>query len=366
MTPSSSCALSSRRPERDVRYFWLGYDGPCPIRSFLWAQREGRMEVAERARKCVVFIGTKDARSGAFTPLGTGFLAVKRCQEIQFQHVITARHVVEMVAGDEVAIRVNIADGGSEVITAPKTAWYFAKGQSYIDVAMCPLMLTQHYFDIVHIDLDGDLYDGSQMRPLEVGDEVFATGLFTSHQGEAHNIPICRFGNIAATADEPVLTEFGDMHGILVEVKSLGGLSGSPVFVRFHAPRHLGGVPPRTCLIGLMHGHFLVENPEDAISPSGKDRSTGQINTGIGLVVAADHILDLINNPDRESERMAAVERIRKRSKVKADAAVSHLTRSALPASEPPSPPATDANPTHQEDFNSLVGAAARKREPED
>ena len=321
------------------------------------------MDIAERARKSVVFLGGKDSYSGAFVPLGTGFLAVKRCQEIQFQHVITARHVLDMIAGDDVWIRINKSEGGSEIISAPKKSWFVASGDTYIDVAMCPLMLTQHYFDIVHIDLDNDLYDGSQMRPLEVGDEVFATGLFTSHQGEAHNIPICRFGNIAATADEPVLTEYGDMHGILVEVKSLGGLSGSPVFVRFHAPGYLGGVPAKTCLIGLMHGHFLVENPEDAISPSGKDRATGQINTGIGLVVPADYILDLVNNPDRESERMAAVERIRKRSKVHADAAVTRLTRAALPASEPgAAPPATDGNPTHREDFDDLVGKAAKRR----
>jgi hypothetical protein len=344
------------------QFVWVGYDGPVPLRSFLWVLREGSMDIAERARKSVVFIGAKDKRSGAFTPLGTGFLAVKRCHEIQFQHVITARHVLDMIAGDDVSIRVNVKEGGSEIASIPKKSWYMFPGSDpYIDVAVCPMMFAQHYYDIVHINLDLDVYDGSQHRLLEVGDEVFTTGLFTSHHGEAHNIPIARFGNIAATTDEPVPTEYGDMYGCLVEVKSLAGLSGSPVFVRFHDPGYLGGVPAVTFLIGLMHGHFLVENPEDAISISGKDKATGQINTGIGLVIPADYILDLVNHPDREAEREAAVKRIRKRNKVRADAVRSDEKIEGDDASH-----STDANPNHLEDFRRLEAAAVKKREQED
>jgi hypothetical protein len=314
------------------------------------------MEIAERARKCVVFIGWKDALSGVFTPIGTGFLAVKQTGDIKFQHIVTARHVLDMIASDDVFVRINDNDGGSELAATKKRHWYtHATTEPYIDVAVCPMMLAQHHFDIVHVDFDLDVFGLKGERPLEVGDNVFVTGLFTSHHGEAHNIPIVRFGNIAATVDEPVLTEYGDMHGYLAELKSLGGLSGSPVFV--YRPG------PSIALIGLMHGHFLVENPEDAISVSGKDKPTGQINTGIGLVVPADMILDIVNHPDREAERVAAVERIRKRSKVRADAAVARVQKVAL---EEPSPPATDANPKHREDFSSLVSAAARKREQED
>jgi hypothetical protein len=296
------------------------------------------MEIAERARKCVVFIGSKDPRTEVFMPLGTGFLAVKETGGIKFQHVVTARHVLDMIAGDDVFIRVNENQGGSELTFNKKKHWYMhPTTEPYIDAAVCPMMFAQHHFDIVHIDLDFDPYSASKFvrEPLEVGDDVFVTGLFTSHQGEAHNIPIVRFGNIAATMDEPILTEYGHMHGILVEVKSLGGLSGSPVFVR-----RPGGY---ILFIGIMHGHFLVENPEDAISVSGKDRATGQINTGIGLVIPDAMILDLVNHPDREAERVAAVERIRNRSKVAADAGIARLEESALPAPQSDRPTG-DAN----------------------
>ena len=360
MTPSDDCGDFPAR--KAGRFAWVGYAGPCPIRAFLWKRAEGQMELAERARLCVVFIGAKDPYSGNFVPLGTGFIALKKTGDIQFQHIVTARHVLDQIAGETVYIRVNVKGGSSEVVYCQKTDWYTYPGtEPYLDVAVCPMMLAQHHFDIVHLDLDFDAYSAAHFtrRLLQVGDEIFVVGLFTSHYGEAHNIPIVRFGHIAAISDEPVLTEYGDMHGLLVEVKSLGGLSGSPVFLR-----HRDGY---IVFIGLMHGHFLVENPEDAISISGKDKPTGQINTGIGLVIHDGLLLNLVNHPDREAERVAAVERIRKRSKVAADAAIGRLQKAALASSpEEADLPSADANPNHREDFNSLVGAAVKKPAQED
>jgi hypothetical protein len=51
-----------------------------------------------------------------------------------------------------------------------------------------------------------------------------------------------------------------------------------------------------------------------------------------------------------------------------ARAATAASPESALPIAEnaSPSPPATDENPTHREDFMRLVNAAARKPEPKD
>jgi hypothetical protein len=266
------------------------------------------MDIAERARKCVVFIAKVDPSRGTFTPLGTGFLGVKTTNRIQFQHVVTARHVIDEMQGDDIWLRVNTTEGGmvqsngarSELLKTHKKDWFWLTGTTlYHDIAVCPLMLRQTYFDVVHLDFDGEVMD--EVKPgrfPEVGDEIFVTGLFTSHQGETHNIPIVRFGNISATvADEPILTESGPMHGYLVEVKSLGGLSGSPVFVHFRESSNFN-VTRSVLLLGLMHGHFLVENPEDAISITGKDKSTGQINTGIGLVVPGACILDVLSRID--------------------------------------------------------------------
>src|SRR4029077_15217810 len=73
---------------------------------------------------------------------------------------------------------------------------------------------------------------GQGDRKVELGDEVFFTGLFHPHCGEGKNIPIVRIGNVAALREEPVLNPDGrpaDLY--LAESRSIGGLSGSPVFM---------------------------------------------------------------------------------------------------------------------------------------
>jgi hypothetical protein len=211
--------------------------------------------------------------------------------------------------------------------------------------------IPQDEFDISHVILDHDLPPPSVPLQFGLGDEVFVMGLFTSHHGEAHNIPIMRVGTISAMSDEPVLTEYGFMDGYLVEVKSLAGLSGSPVFYR---PGRL-----RTgdaTLVGLMHGHFLIENPEDAISISGKDKPTGQINTGIGLVIPANLVTEIVNRAELKNERERLTAEARRKSNVKADSAYGTAF-----AGHTPAKPA-DENPDHLKDFTRLVDVAARKR----
>ena len=111
------------------------------------------------------------------------------------------------------------------------------------------------------------------------------------------NIPITRIGNIAAMPDEPVSTKLGPMDAYLVESRSIGGLSGSPVFVNTGgSPRRgtLVGTLPKFYLLGLMHGHFDTDQTEqDSIADDGIERSP--INMGIAVVVPAKEIIDVID-----------------------------------------------------------------------
>src|SRR5689334_8050250 len=100
---------------------------------------------------------------------------------------------------------------------------------------------------------------------LEIGpcDEVIFPGLFSHHAGNDRNIPIVRRGTIAAIPGEKVTTErMGKINAFLMEARSIGGLSGSPVFVHLgenrvlkNDPRAIAN-PQRDYLIGLVHGHF--------------------------------------------------------------------------------------------------------------
>ena len=73
----------------------------------------------------------------------------------------------------------------------------------------------------------------------------------------------------------------GLMSAFLVEVRSLGGLSGSPVFAV--------GNDNRIGLIGLVHGHFdqRSSDPDGVSEDANAAFQEEQINAGIAIVVPA-------------------------------------------------------------------------------
>lgn len=147
---------------------------------------------------------------------------------------------------------------------------------------------------------------------IGIGDEVFLTGLFYKHRERKRNIPIVRVGNIAAMPEEKVRTSMGLIDAYLVEARSIGGLSGSPVFVRLEALRTLekdqliiggGGNTPTNIfyIMGLMHGHYdarLLSTDllnEDTVLTNEQKREI--VNMGIAIVVPCEKILEVINQP---------------------------------------------------------------------
>ena len=72
-------------------------------------------------------------------------------------------------------------------------------------------------------------------RNIGPGDNVYAVGLFSLAIGRERNIPIVRTGHIAIMSKEKIPgIRIGDWRGeaevYVVEARSIGGLSGSPVF----------------------------------------------------------------------------------------------------------------------------------------
>jgi hypothetical protein len=70
-------------------------------------------------------------------------------------------------------------------------------------------------------------------------------------------------GNLAALSEEKISIGSGkEIEGYLIEARSIGGLSGSPVFLNLGSVRSIGGqvkhalgIPTRIFLLGLIHGH---------------------------------------------------------------------------------------------------------------
>ena len=144
-----------------------------------------------------------------------------------------------------------------------------------------------------------------QSNEVGLGDEVFIVGMFRHHHGTQRNIPIVRVGNLAAFAEEKVSTRsFGLIDAYLIEARSIGGLSGSPVFLNLGVVRYVGNEikhstgGPIQLLFGLIHGHFDV--PSTSVDVATTDAEEGlsadRVNTGIAIVVPIDKIVEAIDH----------------------------------------------------------------------
>lgn len=110
--------------------------------------------------------------------------------------------------------------------------------------------------------------------------------------------------------EEPVKTESGAAEAFLIEARSIGGLSGSPVFVspgggyvhsfKITDPYTLGrwgGSGRHYWLLGLVHGHWDVDASDiDMVMPD--KVNAGQINTGIGVVIPAQKNISSVESTE--------------------------------------------------------------------
>ena len=119
------------------------------------------------------------------------------------------------------------------------------------------------------------------------GDELFIIGHFRYHTGQYKNIPVVRVGNIAACPSEPLKTKSGPMKGYLIEARSIGGLSGSPVFTNLNPFRPIDGAikleaktTKQHYLLGVMRGHY--DEGREEFKNSSVD--VEGVNVGIGIV----------------------------------------------------------------------------------
>jgi hypothetical protein len=194
------------------------------------------MNVPDEIRKCVLFLGTKT--DGRFSPRATAFLVAYEEHGIRTGFLVTAQHVVSGILGKgDIWIRENLKNGTSHETRMPPDVWHFHSNEPReSDIAMCPVSFGDDS-DVHAIPLNGPkgiLATRSTLEQMDagLGDEVVIVGLFRSHFGVDHNVPIIRIGNISALQDEPIKTAYcGYIDAHLIEARSLAGLSGSPVFL---------------------------------------------------------------------------------------------------------------------------------------
>ncbi len=301
------------------------------------------MLVPNKVRKNAIFIGIKDA--DGFKPKATGFIVSTITDQHRFLNVVTAEHVIVGLQNkgfDRPYMQLNMESGGAEIFPTEYNEWRFHPDHvNPTDVAVLPCAIDRASVVYSHTPANTIATDKIiKKQHIGIGDEIFIVGLFKNHYGKRRNVPIVRIGNIALMLEEPVYTKYaGYIDAYLVEARSISGLSGSPVWVHMPPWRIIDGEVVQTegaqyYLLGLMHGHFDVRNLNEDMVLEDTENGRG-INTGIGVVVPGQKILDVIERPELEKARREIVKELRKRKGATADLAV--VEDKALPT--------TDENP---------------------
>jgi hypothetical protein len=357
-----------------MEYALAGYHETWATPAYLVRERAQHVFVPDALRRCVVFLGLRSLKDERFQPKATGFLVTAGEGDFLRDHLVTAEHVVVHLQGMiqdlekkgqgmELAVRLNMDVGGSETVSLASEQWWFHPDNENnpTDVAAIPFSFNQKMVAQAPIFLNhGWLQKGTReelrKRGAALGQEIAIVGLFRHHMGADVNVPIVRIGNISAMPLERVWTKYcGYTDAFLVEARSISGLSGSPAFLNLTDAIPLPPEIPagmaradnlvdlrRYLFFGLMHGHWDLPNlTDDAVVDEYEGRQQG-VNVGIGVVIPAAKIAETLYQPDLVEMRMALQKKAREGG--------------ATPdfAPDENAPPATDANPTHREDFNSL------------
>lgn len=252
-------------------------------------------------RKCVVYVGYQ-SRSKTFVR-GTAFFVHHR----GFKYLVTAKHNILKAKekANALTIRFNKKSAGISMFETPFTAWQQHE-DPFTDVAVMTITdeIEKYEMDVATYPAGHHVNEKTiRDMPITVGDEVFFPGLFDQHAGEERNVPVVRSGNIAAMAEERVRIKwFGTralIDAYLVEARSLGGLSGSPVFVHFpwrrryeaHGGKKIIKIVAKETehnILGLVHGHY-----DERVFVKGT-RKQQHVNVGMAIVVPFTKVMDLL------------------------------------------------------------------------
>lgn len=260
------------------------------------------MRIPDEIRKCVVFIGYKDQINGEFVATGTGFFIGRSLTSDQLAaYLVTAEHNIQKIREQgalEVLVRVNLRTGATATWSIAHRDW--TRNSRGADVAVLQVKIDENMDHKVFPIESLVSKERIEEEDIGVGTEVYITGLFKPHKGWAKNVPIIRVGAIAAMDEEKVSTsEHGQISAYLIEARSIGGLSGSPVMVHpplIHIKDSNIGFAPKMgfSLLGLVHAHFDVnESKVDAVLA----KQVEQINMGIAIVVPWYDILETLTSP---------------------------------------------------------------------
>lgn len=356
---------------------WLAPMAPL----WLMLEREAEMQIDKFILHSTVFLGTP--LEHGFYAEGTAFYVSVPLEDegVVFAYLVTCRHVVRPTVSrrdqtpnhDPIWVRSNRKGSQPPYVEKTLRSAWIPHPNPNVDVCVTPVdisrMLREGEIEFATLNTKEMIWSPEREKifGISLGDSAFIVGCFIGRVGEKKNIPVVRIASIAAMPDEPL---WGGAHlrpAYLIETRSLGGISGSPLFLHVQPERIPGGRPPPTYnerrkgkevpyfLLGMMQGIHSGQYSEDFISEDDDERvvpKDADFNAGIGVAVPVDQIMEVINLPLLAEARMNALKAGRRLSGYKDASAPLRAAES--------SPPATDANPNHREDFTRLLSAAVK------
>jgi hypothetical protein len=264
------------------------------------------MRIAEDLRKCVVYLGhrAEPASDDLLDTIGTGF--VVSLNEPGGQYLVTAGHVANDL-GESFVIRFNdrYGNGRNQQIDDPEWTRHRDKA---VDLAVMPFDIPPwaECIPVLRNQFITEQY--MEAKDIGAGDLVHIVGCFQLLKGKRRNLPLVHTGNIALLPeDEPIPVKgLGDVRGYLVQVPTLKGSSGSPVFVRRHVFAHGDGSPG---VDGWMYGDswfFGVNMGAWYKSPDEVLRlpKTGMtVPVSMAIVIPSERLIELLDSPKLKDAR---------------------------------------------------------------
>jgi hypothetical protein len=270
-----------------------------------------------------------DGKTGeAFRHLaGTVFFLNYVERDLVFTYAVTCEHVIPDIPWQStVSVRVNKKAGGCEDIPTTPEDWVYRPTS---DIAVARIKLPPHA-KVWGYPINQMIDPGRLIATPRVGSDVFMAGMLATSPGDTSVDAVVRSGCIAREEGnvEVELDEEGKKRrkvlAFLIEAMAWGGESGSPVFT--YEPQYFLKGTQITNILENPHGDLVQAFMESRITPSFvgmlhahfrvNDNLTGSsVNSGIGIVIPARVILDLIQNNARLVEdRSRTIEQHRKQN----------------------------------------------------
>jgi hypothetical protein len=165
----------------------------------------------------------------------TGFLVGMRSEVSPIAghiYAVTNKHCLPPEKSQKARYaRFNRQDGTTEVIKIENHDWIRHPNGDDVAISNTHFPLDQFNFNLIDRDIFAT-HEVIEENYIGAGDEVFMIGRFFLHEGKDQNIPSARFGNISMMPLQPIINkDHFPQESYMVEMRSIQGYSGSPVFV---------------------------------------------------------------------------------------------------------------------------------------